>query len=172
MRAFLAVEIPESISKNFSRLELPKGMRPVSTKSMHITLKFLGDINEDKATEISGVLGAIEFFPFPLVCKGLGTFPNEFSPRILWAGIESPGLLELHSRISPKLEQLGFEKEQFTPHLTLARAKEKVQLSTLLEKHRSEPFGDCAINLFSLKKSTLTPNGPIYEDIHIFLANK
>lgn len=168
MRAFLAVEIPSSITRRLSSVqqELPEGMKLVNSDAMHITLKFFGEITPGKANEISSAMDATEFSAFPLACKGLGVFPSRNFVRVAWAGIESPGLVELHKKLEPKLAGLGFQKEDFTPHLTIARAREKVRLDQLLDKYANEPFGDCLIDSFHLKKSTLTPHGPVYEDVH------
>ena len=137
-------------------------------ENMHITLKFLGEIREGKAEEVANALGPVLFSSFPIVCRGLGAFPNEKSARVLWAGIESPGLLELHSKLSAKLLDLGFEQEKFTPHLTIARARGQSNLSPIIEKYRGAIFGECTTSSFSLKKSTLTPNGPAYEVFRSF----
>ncbi len=168
MRAFLAVEVSGGIRERLEKiqLELPSGMRPVNPENIHITLKFLGEISGNRAGEISRAMDSTEFSKFPLICKGLGAFPSEKSVRVLWAGIESPGLVELHSRLEPKLAQLGFEKENFTPHLTIARARDRARLDSVLSKYREEVFGECVVSSFSLKKSALTPKGPVYENIH------
>ncbi len=167
MRAFIAVDVSEGIIRRLAEIqrELPPELRPVDPGNIHITLKFLGEIDGGKAEEVSRALDSVEFSPFPLTCKGLGVFPSEKSIRVLWAGIESPGLLELYSRLEPRLTGLGFEKEKFVPHLTIARAKGKANLTEILAKFRGEVFGECNVTSFSLKKSTLTPEGPIYEDI-------
>ena len=168
MRAFIAVEIPSEITERLSTVqrELPLGLKLVKPKAMHLTLKFLGEISEGKAKEASNSLDSLTFSPIPLTCRGLGVFPSRNLPRVLWAGIESPGLVALHSKLEPKLLELGFAREDFTPHLTIARAKGKVELKSILEKYSGELFGECLIRSLHLKKSTLTPEGPVYEDVH------
>ena len=167
MRAFIAVEVSDGIIQRLGEVqgELPEGLRPVNPKNLHITLRFLGDITGSKAREGSEAISSIKFSPFHLACRGLGVFPSEKSIRVLWAGIESPGLLELCLKLEPRLTELGFEKERFTPHLTIARAKGKANVTEILAKYGGEFFGECAVNSFSLRKSTLTPDGPIYEDV-------
>ena len=168
MRSFIAVELPEGILKRVSEAQakLPQGLRPVSQKNMHITLAFLGEISEERAREVSAAMGALDCSAFPLSCAGLGAFPSRKSARILWAGIESPGLLKLQKGLEQKLSGLGFEKGDFTPHMTIARAKSQASLDSLLEKYSGFQFGSCTISSIFLKKSTLAPEGPVYETLY------
>jgi RNA 2',3'-cyclic 3'-phosphodiesterase len=168
MRAFIAVEVSKEITSRLFTIqrELPSGLALVKPEAMHLTMKFLGEIDEAKAKEVSKSLDSLIFSPLALTCRSLGVFPSRNFPRVLWAGIESPGLIGLHSKLDQKLAGLGFQKEDFTPHLTIARAKEKVELESVLEKHSGELFGECLVHSLYLKKSTLTQNGPIYENVH------
>lgn len=169
MRAFLAIEVSSEIISRLLAIqrELPPGARPVGAGNMHVTLKFLGEISDNSADEISKLMDSLNFSPFQLECRGLGVFPSRKLPRVLWASIRSPGLMKLHNDLEPGLQGLGFRKEDFTPHITIARLRGQVPLGDLLARHGNELFGDCAIEEVHLKKSTLTPEGPVYEDIHV-----
>jgi 2'-5' RNA ligase len=170
MRAFISVEISKEITQKLSLLqaELPSSLRPVKPENMHITLKFLGEIDETTGAHVSEVLDSVasQVSPFKLTCRGLGVFPSRKFVRVLWAGIESPELVRLSSNLEPRLKELGFKEEKFVPHLTIARAKDRAQLDGLLEKHGDTLFGECTVDSIHLKKSTLSPGGPIYRVIH------
>lgn len=173
MRAFIAIEVPHSIREKIKKIqdELPgEGLKHVEEENLHITLKFLGEIDESKAREIKNIIGSIKFSPFEVNCMGVGVFPNEKYIRVVWVGVESNGILEkLAEELNDKLEKIGFltAKEKFTSHLTIARVKRKVDLHTFIPKHKNDFFGQFTVmeGDIKLKKSTLTPKGPIYEDL-------
>jgi RNA 2',3'-cyclic 3'-phosphodiesterase len=167
-RAFIAVEVSERIKEELCLLmqELPQGLRLVKKGNMHLTLKFLGEITGEKAVEIARLMDEVKLEEFSLSCKGIGVFPNERNPRVLFAKIESEGLLSLQKDLETKLENIGFEHEEFVPHLTIARATERFDASALLAKNSGRFFGECKVSAFFLMGSTLTPSGPIHKIVH------
>jgi 2'-5' RNA ligase len=113
----------------------------------------------------------VKFRPFEIEFKGVGVFPNKKRIRIIWVGIDDADELKsLHELITSKLPDKFNEKRAFSPHITLARVKRfnPLEMSLLLQKveQLSEiDVGTFTVNAIQLKKSTLTPKGPMYETI-------
>ncbi len=171
LRTFIAVELPErfipEIEKIESVLNTP-GIKLVEPAQVHITLKFLGDISEDNVEPIASALSQISCKPFEARIKGVGVFPKPAYIRVIWLGAEG-NFEALHSEVERVLSSFNFEKDnKFSPHATLARVKQLREKATLLGKIKKlEDFDLGAMNVESitLKKSTLTPKGPIYETL-------
>ncbi|MCP4647441.1 MAG: RNA 2',3'-cyclic phosphodiesterase [bacterium] len=174
MRLFVAVEIPGLIKEMMGELEgaLPSdGLNKVDVKNMHITLKFLGEVDETKVEEIKAALSGVEFAPFKVQVRGVGVFPKEDYVKVIWAGTESAELKELAGKVEEALSGMfGGEARGFSGHLTLARVKRKVDLKEFLEKRREEVFGGFAVDKFLLMKSVLQPGGPEYSVVGEFGA--
>jgi len=171
MRLFVAVELSPEILEMLSRAQalLPKeGLLLVKPENQHLTLKFLGDVDESKLDAVKAALDSCVRPPFAISVKSVGVFPSEKFVRVVWAGVESKELVELTGAIDSALSRAGFPKEArpFAGHATLARAKDKVDVSSFLVRFRESDFGSCPVEKFVLKKSTLTPQGPVYEDVH------
>ena len=178
MRAFIAIEIPSEVKKIFlevqNQLDKDKAKLKI-TRDFHLTLKFLGEVDETKVEEIKKKLSEIKFDSFETSLTNIGVFPEEDYIRVIWIGLDDPknAIKKLQQEIDEKLQKLGFKKdERFHPHVTLARVKftkDKEGLLKNLKKieFKKEPF---KVNEFKLKKSTLTPKGSIYEDLGVFSA--
>jgi len=135
MRAFIAFELPDGVRGELaavsSRLQRQLAGTPwrwVPPENMHLTLQFLGEVEEAQMNGIVAAMqaAAADHAPMPVHLDGLGAFPNPRRPRVLWAGLAAPpGLAELQAKLSAVLDELGFppERSRFTPHLTLARAR-------------------------------------------------
>lgn len=180
IRAFIACEISDEVRKGLSDIQekLKKGVQftranPswVKVDSMHLTLKFLGEIPETRIDEIEGAMkqAAEEAAAFEIGVKGLGVFPHEHNPKVLWIGVKRgrQKIEELQSRLDDALEHIGFEKERrpFHPHFTLARIKSprgSRQLMDIMKSHSGEDAGTCGIDRLILFKSQLHPKGAIY----------
>ena len=105
--------------------------------------------------------------------KGVGTFPNIRNPRVIWVGIEKGAseLSEIYGQLEPKLRKIGLipDKKGFSPHLTIARVRSgrnRSELVNILGDLKLYDFGVMRADILRLKKSTLTPTGPIYSTIH------
>jgi len=176
MRCFIAFEIPEEVKKVLieAQSQLDKDMAKLSlTKDFHLTLKFLGEIDENKVEEIKKKLSEIKFDSFETSLTDIGVFPGEDYIRVVWIGLGDPknAIKELQHEIDEKLQKLGFEKdERFHPHVTLARVKFTEDRESLLKNLKEITFEKKSfkVNEFKLKKSTLTGEGPIYEDLAVF----
>ncbi len=144
---------------------------------MHLTLKFLGEINEEKVPQIENILKRIseKYKPFPLRIKGTGTFPPKSrTPRVLWVAIEEvEDLKRLQSDLEEEMESLGFPKERrtFHPHLTLGRVKTFSDIKETLhffDKHRNKNFGEMEAQKITFFRSVLKPTGAEYSVLSEF----
>jgi 2'-5' RNA ligase len=175
VRAFIAIELDAGIKDQLQTLigQLKASradVRWVNAGGMHLTLKFLGEIDDGQALRIKGILSEIarRHPPFPLSLERTGAFPDETRPRVLWVGFAAaPELLALQEEIDRSLEAEGFEREKrgFTPHLTLGRVKgpDRVpQAMAALGRHREASFGAMTVKKVALFESLLRPEGAEY----------
>jgi 2'-5' RNA ligase len=148
---------------------------------MHLTLKFLGTVPEEKLPEIKLALSraAIGLSSFPVEFAGVGTFPGGRRPRVVWAGVSEPSgaLQKLWEGVDLNLETAGFprEKRKFTPHVTLGRVKGNINLERLARSvslMAEHTWGRQEVASISLVRSTLTPSGAEYEDVGVFLLGE
>jgi len=172
MRTFVAIEVNNkdvlnSIHKIQTELNIKA--KPVELHNMHFTVQFLGEVSEEMTGKISDALNSIEFSAFSISFTGIGVFPKPNFPRVIWIGTDDgvDELEKLAEMIRSKLSQLGFSPDKkFKPHVTIFRVKNKIEdVSDKLEKFSSYYFGKQPISEIKLKKSELTPNGPIYTDL-------
>jgi len=183
IRSFIAIELPGELKLALARLHdrLKSGSRApvkwVDTGSIHLTLKFLGNIDPGTVDKITAVLeeAAHSTHPFNIEVSGLGVFPNVRRVRVVWVGLtgEVEKLGQLQQRIETGLIPLGFaaESRPFTPHLTLGRVRDYVtpdeqqDLGQLVTGTAFEEKYQMSINAVHLMKSQLTREGPIYSKI-------
>ncbi len=176
MRTFIAVEIPAGIREQVITLidEQRKKTLPVKWvpfENLHITVKFLGEIDEDMKEKIAGVLQDVcqRHRKFEVGFSGIGCFPDPGRPRVVWIGIDTGAdqLSALAHDIDELLAPFGFKKEKrFHPHLTIGRIKKPCRIDGILHtEFTTEPF---LVQRLILFKSTLTPQGALYEGLGIF----
>jgi 2'-5' RNA ligase len=182
IRSFIAIELPEEVKLSLARLQnrLKAGggrsIKWVDPESIHLTLKFLGNIVPDTTGKITKALGEAcrGISPFSLELGGPGVFPNERRVRVVWVGLkgEVEKLQQLQKRIDSILAPLGFmaETRTFTPHLTLARVREQAtaderQALGQLVINAVPEGGNLYIDAVHLVRSQLTREGPIYTRI-------
>ena len=177
MRLFIAINFPDAM-----RLRLWNEAAPlrdagypvkwVAPDNIHLTLKFLGEVDESRAGAIKDGLrhavGDTKTFAVPV--GQFGAFPSAKRPRILWVGCETPPVLELLAdAVEREMSQLGFETEgrAFRPHITVGRVRREARLAELkgLDKglQRMEFFEEPQIASVDLMRSHLGPKGPRYE---------
>ncbi|WP_440953389.1 RNA 2',3'-cyclic phosphodiesterase [Methanococcoides sp. FTZ1] len=174
-RIFVAVDLPEEfrdevrgIQSRFSGLKL----KLVDPELVHVTMKFIGEVKDPMVSEVAEALGEVECKPFDAFIGGVGVFPNPKAPRVVWLGAE--GNFEvLHDEVESCLSKFRFKKDRkkFTAHATLARIKfmpsgQREEFLELLDELSDIEIGNMVVDRISLKKSTLTPQGPIYETLH------
>jgi len=145
----------------------------VEPENVHITLKFLGDTDEALIDSIEEIMkeSVKESEPFDIKLNGAGVFPDRKYIRILWIGIKNgENIGKIAKKINEQISGLGFEKEkrEFSAHLTFGRvksAKNKEKLLQIIDKYRDIEFASIKVDSIKLKKSELTPEGPIYTTI-------
>jgi 2'-5' RNA ligase len=178
VRTFIAIDLDAGLKDSLQALvgelgRLPgsKNVRWVGAGGMHLTLKFLGEISEERAARVSSALGevALRHRAFELTLAGTGVFPpGRRDPRVLWVGITSAApLLALQEDIEAEMDRQGFEREKrrFHPHLTLGRVKFPSRLDPLIEelnKYESRVFGEMRVEKFIFFQSILKPSGAEY----------
>ncbi len=181
MRLFVALDLPDAVHKFIRELidvelrPLCKSARWVRPDGMHITLKFIGHVEAEKLAPIRAALASVHSSaPVEMSFRGLGFFPTERRPRVLWYGVEaSPNLAPLAADIERGLEPLGIEREnrKFVPHLTLARFESPRGLEKLVRKAEElsslDPLTTREMQ-FHLYESTLKHAGAEYRKIESF----
>lgn len=162
------IEKIRDIQEKFEDFDL-KFVKP---EIVHITLKFLGDVEESSIPSLASALDSLLCEPFEAKIEGIGVFPKPANPKVLWIGA-SGAFGALHDEVEKVLKPFNFEKDdrEFTAHATLARVKflKKSQKGAFLDALRDLKditLGSMRVNKVLLKKSTLTPEGPLYETLH------
>jgi 2'-5' RNA ligase len=173
MRTFVAIEISDeniiNSIKNF-QTKIKINAKPVQPNNLHFTLQFLGEISEKESQKIIQSLHRIEFLSFNVNLKEVGAFPKPKFPRVIWIGTDENGgnrLIQLSKKVEKVLEPLGLSSDKpFKPHITIFRIKKKVgDITKELEEQKTLDFGTQIVNSIKLKKSELTPKGPVYSDL-------
>jgi len=179
IRSFIALDIDDKeLLNKFATIQKKvhntgADLKLVELKNIHITFKFLGEVNPITLDKVKEGMDEIKASAFDIKFEEVGTFPNIKRPRVIWVGIKK-GLTELqkiNDQLDPKLRQLGFvsDRKGFSPHVTIARVRSgrnKKELNDVLTEVKSTQFGSMQAGYLRLKKSTLTPEGPIYTTIH------
>jgi 2'-5' RNA ligase len=175
MRVFIAIDLPEDVRSGLAAIErelrqTTNSARWVAAESIHVTLKFVGEVNDKKMASIDEALAGLTWKPFQVTVHGLGFFPGNRSPRVLWAGLQAPTMEGLAEKIDSRMERFGFEKEKraYRPHVTMARARHTrldADLVTAAAKYIDHDFGTFTVDRCFLYQSTLKPSGSIYTQL-------
>ena len=176
MRLFIAIGISEDIKEYMIKVQKQiddknNKIRFANKNSIHLTLKFLGEVQPNKLEEIKNNLKKITMEPFSIVLDNIGVFPNESYIRVIWIGLKPEGpIIELQKDIDDNLEILFKKEKDFKPHLTLARVKYVEDKDDFINKLKNIEIENQKIDVdnFKLIKSTLSSEGPIYENLDIF----
>ena len=171
-RAFIAVEVDGDMLRTLSKAlgRCDANLKLVDLENVHLTLKFLGNTEEALIPDITAAIedAASGIEPFTIQVKGVGAFPSTSYIKVVWAGVQGgEPLVEMARKLSQLLQPMGFKRDKkgFSPHVTLARVKsvrDKASLVNILEDFKNQEFGGQTIDSVHLKKSVLTPKGPIY----------
>ena len=179
MRLFVAVEISETVAETvldlISRLQATAArLAPhsritwVTAERLHITIRFIGHVEDSKADAVRAMLTAPLGERFDLTVTGVGTFPPTGGPRVIWAGLTAgrPRLISLEKLVSDRLAEAGVPPEErpFNPHLTLARVRDAAGLrsSALVGPLDALALGTTPVDAITLFESRLSPKGPTY----------
>lgn len=173
IRLFVALDLPESVRDRLAALQggVP-GARWSTPEQLHLTLRFIGEVDGNVARDIDDALAAIRAPSFRLGLSGVGEFGGR-KPRALWAGVRgNEALLHLQRKIETAMQRIGLpaEPRKYSPHVTLASVKaaphEKIaQFLILGSLFSAGPF---EVNHFVLFSSHLTPNGSIYNPERVY----
>jgi 2'-5' RNA ligase len=180
MRAFIAIDLPETIRAELSRKQAM--FRPVCLdarwtrpEGIHLTLKFLDEISDAKVREVSTSLKNLgRFEGFRVGLKGFGFFPDARRPTVCWVGVKaSANLNQLAEQVEEAMGRIGFAREarDFRPHLTLARFKgqqPQPALQALLAQQGEQELGNFGVSEFFLFESRLLPRGAEYRKVERF----
>lgn len=169
-RLFVAIDFPDEIRGQLADLCLGlPGARWVPEEQLHLTLRFIGEVDGDVFRNIREALRAVRVEPFSLTLRGLGCFPPRGRPKVLWVGVDrSEPLVQLRNRVESTLVRLGLESEgrKFSPHITLARFREDVHLHRLgnyLAGNNLFATPPVTVAAFALYSSFLTGKGAIHQ---------
>lgn len=171
IRLFVAVTIDDAIRQRLAGLSggVP-GARWMDPDSLHLTLRFIGEVPEDQALDIHEALAGIRAPAFDLLLEGVGVFGTGRRARVLWAGVErNEALNHLQAKVESALVRCGLDPEErrFTPHVTLARLKDPPQerLGRFLTDHGLFRAGPMRVEGLTLYRSHLGNGGSVYEAV-------
>ena len=183
IRTFIAIHLSQDARRRLAETirwmvsEVPSGVRWVDPEGIHLTLKFLGDI---EPALVEDVLRAMEqaasgTLPFQVHLNGLGVFPNLRRPRVLWAGVggDMDALGALQEKVEAAMEGLAFPRERraFNPHLTLGRVRDTIsavarqRVGGLVSQGSLDGADPWPVNAVHLMRSNLTPDGAVYTSL-------
>lgn len=175
-RVFLAIDIGDELLSHIEKVQRKLDtdaakMKLVEIENIHYTMRFFGDTQLGRIHDIKTSLEEIRFDPFEIEVSGVGAFPNKYRPRVIWigAGLNRDRVIQLKKDVDELLRELGYQSEKkFTPHATIARVryvKDSQRISVNIDELVEELIGMMTVSNISMKKSTLTPTGPIYETL-------
>lgn len=178
IRSFVAFDLEnQSVLERLSRVqselvETGANLKLVKPSNIHVTLRFLGNITSDMVDQIHEKMKNVSFKPFDIEIRGLGVFPKLEHIRVIWVGIRKGAdeLRNIFEQLEPQLQRLGFRPDPkgFSAHLTIARVKgggHKAELVKRIKQLSDLEFGVVKAECLRLKKSVLTPKGPLYSTL-------
>ncbi len=182
IRTFMSVDIEDE--PLLARIGVVQGrldrdaakMKLVKRENLHFTWRFFGDTSMARLMEIHDELSSITFKPFPIQVHGVSAFPSIRRPRVIWIGVSKNAekMKDLKTSCDNVLLRLGYPREsKFTPHATIARVRSvrnRERLLMNLESLKHEHVGTMIVKSLRMKKSTLTPSGPIYQTLWEIVA--
>lgn len=180
IRAFLAIDLDDDLKPKINKIikefkGIDTRINYVDLANLHLTLKFFGEIDVEGLKLLEDTIAKVvsEFEPFNIKIRGCGAFPNTNHIKVIWLGIEDDTVIkQLHDRLDKEFTRLGFDKDKkFSSHLTIGRmksAKNKDRVKSVIESFDDVEIGEMEVNKIILKKSTLKPSGPIYDNIKEF----
>jgi 2'-5' RNA ligase len=174
MRLFIAIELPVDIKRELGRLWTDScGARRVPAEQIHLTLAFLGEVDEAALERLTGELARIRVPEFRLGFSVTGCFPDRRRPRVLWVGlVPHPRLMQLAAGVRQAVLACGIPQEErpFSPHITLARLKQAPsrECDAFLGRHPGQDLPPFPVRGFTLFQSRLTPQGALHLPVRNF----
>lgn len=179
---FIALEFQEQFSSQFHDMcrklkatadKSEMQVKWVPTQNLHLTLKFLGEIDTGQIATAAEKLREIshDFSPFELKLRGLGAFPDEREARVIWVGVQNKIRLgELWQKIESIFTPIGFSaaEQDFNPHITIGRLRNKQSVNRLISPFLRKDYGTILINKITLFESHLQGHYPVYKEIERF----
>jgi 2'-5' RNA ligase len=177
IRTFLAVEVPAGLRQKAADVirflgRHQEGIKWVDPQNIHVTVKFLGDVEDAEIYEVCQVTAKAiaDLQPFRVACHGVGAFPNAQRPRTVWLGIDDSArqFEQLHRRVDDALAGLRFPREvrRYQPHLTLGRVRHgkrpPTELTARIHEQSAVDLGEIDVEELVVFSSELTPDGPVY----------
>jgi len=176
MRVFLSIDLPKKVQEELSRVQGEiedhnVKINLVSPEKIHLTIKFLGELTENRLESVKGVLNGLKFKKFKAKLGRVGVFPNPNFIRVVWVGVDPRDeFVKIHDVIDDALHKIRFRPDKiFENHATLARIKwlkDKTKYFENLHKIEIKPI-EFTVDKIKLKSSTLTDTGPIYKDLMV-----
>lgn len=175
MRLFIAIDIPDRAKQQLQQLQDPNlGVRWTSPGTMHLTLRFVGEVEKfSQKNQLVDELASIQVPSFEMTIKGLGYFPPRKQPKVVWAGIKQNNtLMKLQKSVEQACRSVGFdpEKRPYKPHITIARVKNvsKKEVNTFFNQHKRVRIEEIPVEEFILYESKLHPDGAIHSPLERF----
>jgi len=177
VRTFVAIDLSAETRRAARQVigtlsSLTNAIRWVTADNLHLTLKFLGDVEDRDIYQVCRQVAhaAAALAPFTVECRGVGAFPSVVRPRTIWLGVPDPqgAVVELQAAIEQRLSEIGVPREfrPFQPHITLGRVgqvdRDVAELSARLPHFHDLPAGALVVEECVVYASELTPRGPIY----------
>ena len=175
-RVFVAIDFPSEVIEEVARIQevlrnLKFTGKMTELENLHLTLKFIGEIDLEKLEEVKNKLKNIKFDIFDARLENIGTFSFRGNPRIVWIKVKGKGIFELQKKIDEMMSELGFKlEERFMGHMTIARIKYVKDKETFKKYAGEIGLKDTRFKIdeFKLKESELKMMGPIYTDLEIY----
>ncbi|MDO8508862.1 MAG: RNA 2',3'-cyclic phosphodiesterase [Nanoarchaeota archaeon] len=175
-RIFIAIDFPQEVTMEVARIQEVLGTRKFTGKmteleNLHLTLKFIGEVNEGKIEEIRAKLKEIIFSELDARLDGIGSFSFRGSPRVVWIKIGGKRIFELQKKVDEKMRECGFKtEERFMSHMTIARIKYVKDKQGFIDYVRGIKGKEIKFSVkeFKLKESELRTLGPVYRDVEIY----
>ena len=182
LRAFVGVPVGPALVRGLSAVRAGfdgGAVRWVPEENLHLTLKFLGNVEETGVDSMCSALrqALLDTAPFPVAARSLGVFPDARRPRVLWIGLAAPELAPVAGRVERALEPLGVERAPgpFRPHVTVGRWRRPEphgpRLREALARWHDHAFGELRVDDVTLFRSTLRPAGAEYSALGVFPLN-
>jgi len=179
VRSFVAVDLDDPairsriVAAQHDLEQTGASLKIVDPSLMHLTLRFLGEIPQAVVAGVIDAMAQLKFQAFEAQFSGVGVFPNIRRISVVWIGMTKgqAQLDDVFHQLEPKLRTIGLppDNKGFSPHMTIARVRSGLNrdaLAKYVDSMRGQEFGKMTVKAVRLKKSTLTPRGPIYTTMH------